>query len=155
MGSDSKDLRRTMRWNVAPRGDFTNENNMCGARSTPPFVDRAIHLIVMFALNEMSNPYDAKEPGAYPQRHRNTCRECICATVGLLLASVLLLRFAGSRWGEWPWYFSPREAGFDRIELLVFLLFPLGITTVISIFAGRARLWILGLLALALLLSLV
>ena len=35
------------------------------------------------------------------------------------------------------------------------MFFPLGMTAVISIFAGRARSWILGLLALTLLLSLV
>lgn len=111
----------------------------------------------VFALNETPNPYDASatQPDDLPERHRNTWRERIFATLALLLASALLLRFAGSQWGEWPWYFSPREAGFDRIELFVFFLFPLGITAAISIFAGRARPWILGLLALTFLLSLV
>ena len=109
-----------------------------------------------FDVNETPNPYDASatRPEALPRR-LIAWRQRVFATVGLLLAVALLLRFAGSRWGEWPWYFSPREAGFDRLELFVFFLVPLGFTGVIAIFAGRARPWILGLLALTLVLSLV
>ena len=79
----------------------------------------------------------------------------IFATFGLVFATALLIRFAGSRWGEWPWYFSPREAAFDQIELIVFFLVPLGITASIALLAGRARRWILGMLVLTFLLSLV
>tara|TARA_R110002049_G_scaffold27283_3_gene93849 strand:- start:207 stop:599 length:393 start_codon:yes stop_codon:yes gene_type:complete len=109
------------------------------------------------ALNDTPNPSDASatQHDAPQKRHRKIWRERIFAILGVLFASTLLLRFARSRWGEWPWYFSPREAGFDRIELFVFFLFPLGVTAVMSIFAGRARRWILGLLALTFLLSLV
>ena len=108
-------------------------------------------------MKKTPNPYHAPatQPNAVSDRKRWTWRERIFATIGLLLAIALLLRYAGSRWGEWPWYFSPREAGVDRIELYVFFFFPLGMTAVISIFAGRARSWILGLLALTFLLSLV
>jgi len=108
-------------------------------------------------MDDTPNPYIAprNQSATVPSRQRSTWRERIFATVGLVLASALLVRFAGSRWGEWPWYFSPREAGFDRMELFVFFLVPLGLTTMISMFAGRARRWIFGLLVLTLVLSLV
>ena len=112
-------------------------------------------LIKTFDVNE-PNPYRASaSPGATPTEPRGLWRKRIFATFGLLLAVSLLLLFAGSRWGKWPWYFSPREAFWDRFELVAFFLIPMAFTALISLFAGRACRWIIGILALTFLLSLV
>lgn len=106
-------------------------------------------------MNE-SNPCQASElQSATPLEPRGLWRKPIFASFGLLLALSLLLLFAGSRWGKWPWYFSPKEAGLDRFELVAFFLVPMAFTALISLFAGRACRWIIGILALTFLLSLV
>jgi hypothetical protein len=131
---------------------------MARSRLSPPFADQDGRIrILSFDVSDLQNSFSASatQPDALPTRQPNAWRHRIFATIGIVLTGVLLFRFAGSRWGEWPWYFSPREAGFDRIELFVFFLAPLGLTAVISLFAGRARVWILGLLALTFVLSLV
>lgn len=77
------------------------------------------------------------------------------AMVSAILGLVLLLKFNGSRWGEWPWYFSPREAGFDRIELVVFFLAPLTLASLLALCSGKARPYLLAFMLLVLVLSLV
>lgn len=77
------------------------------------------------------------------------------AVLSAILGLVLLLKFSGSRWGEWPWYFSPREAGFDRIELVVFFLAPLTLASFLALCSGKARPYLLMFMLLVLVLSLV
>ncbi|MCO8125418.1 hypothetical protein NHH03_27010 [Stieleria sp. TO1_6] len=86
---------------------------------------------------------------------QGSVRRVICGSIATACSVALLIQFADSKWGDWPWYFSPREPGFDRIELFLFFFVPIGITGTIALFAGRAKYWILGLLSLTIVLSLV
>jgi len=104
-----------------------------------------------------TNPYvppDTK-PQVTPIKRRRTTRHSIFGLLSGFLTLALFLQFSGSRWGVWPWRFSEREAGFDRIELVLFFLAPLGVAILLALFAGPAKRWILGGLAITFLLSLV
>ncbi len=67
------------------------------------------------------------------------------AMVSAILGLVLLLKFSGSRWGEWPWYFRLAKQG----------LAPLTLATLLALSSGKARPYLLVFMLLVLVLSLV
>lgn len=68
----------------------------------------------------------------------------------------LIWHYADSKWGEWPWsIFGGREPGFNRIELVLFLLLPLSLAVLLASFSGKAKIFLYLIALLTLVLSLV
>jgi hypothetical protein len=83
-------------------------------------------------------------------------RQGALGLISLALSLYLMWQFAESKWGQWPWsIFGGREPGFNRIELVLYLLLPLSIATLLAAFSGRAKVYLFAVAFFTLVLSLV
>lgn len=110
---------------------------------------------------QLTDPYDVGDTSHDGEilRFKNSIigkiLRVFCAVVSASVGSYMLYYFQESYWGVWPWYFSPRESEFDRVELFVCFIFPLFFATILALNSGKARPYIMILLLSVLLLSLI